>query len=244
MGILPSPKTNEKPAATAKRKSLPMDFANLKPLNPSGAMGFSKFRDNETDSPKNGNNRTVGRTTDDMDSDEEEVISERQIKEEDIDPEDSKVTLSPEDVKRQGELAEGVQKIKVGAPVERYPFLKLSDVFNSTQLKRQHSSDPLNAARKSPASNTPTAGSTPPKSTGFEQGPPPLLTSASYEPIFRPSEDAIVGSPLKRARASVSGADDDILRRSGLGSSMLSADIMGRIEQDQIKREHDEEEEL
>lgn len=118
MGILPSPKANEKPAVTAKRKSLPMDFANLKPLNPSGAMGFSKFRDNETDSPKNGNNRFTGRTTDDMDSDEDEGISDRQIKEEDIDPQDSKVTLSPEDVKRQGELAEGVQKIKVSPPVK------------------------------------------------------------------------------------------------------------------------------
>ena len=118
MGILPSPKTNEKPAATAKRKSLPLDFANLKPLNPSGAMGFSNFRDNENDSPKNGNNRFAGRTTDDIDSDEEESISERHIKEEDVDPQDSKVTLSPEDVKRQGELAEGVQKIKVSPPVE------------------------------------------------------------------------------------------------------------------------------
>ena len=59
----------------------------------------------------------------------------------------------------------------------------------------------------------------------------------------QPFGDAIIGSPLKRARASVSGVEDDGMRqRLGLG---LSADIMGRIEQDQtIKKEQDEEEEL
>lgn len=115
------------------------------------------------------------------------------------------------------------------------------------QLKRQHSSDPLHAGsgpRKSPASNTPTAGSTPPKTGGLEQAPAPLLTSASYDPMFRPSEDHFVGSPMKRARASVSGADDEILRRPGLGATAMSGDIMGRIEQDRAIKKEEEEEEL
>ena len=63
----------------------------------------------------------------------------------------------------------------------------------------------------------------------------------------QPSDEAVVGSPLKKARASVSGIDDDTLRRRiGLGESGLSVDIMGRIEQDKgIKKEkEDEEEEL
>lgn len=55
-----------------------------------------------------------------------------------------------------------------------------------------------------------------------------------------------MGSPLKKARASVSGLDDDALRqRMGLGPSALSADILGRIAQDQVvKKEEDEDEEL
>ena len=119
MGILPSQKANDKPAATAKRKSIPMDFANLKPLNPSGAMGFSKFRDNEAGSPRNGGNGPVKNKTDDMDSDEDEGIDDRRIKDEEIEPQDSSnMILSPEDIKRQGELAEGVQKIKVSPAVE------------------------------------------------------------------------------------------------------------------------------
>lgn len=62
----------------------------------------------------------------------------------------------------------------------------------------------------------------------------------------QPSDEAVVGSPLKKARASVSGVDDETLRqRIGLGESGLSVDIMGRIEQEKaIKKEKDENEEL
>lgn len=123
MGILPSPKTNDKPAATAKRKSIPMDFSNLKPLNPSGAMGFSKFRDHEVGSLRNGNNRSVKKESDDMDSDEDDGIGDRPIKDEEVEAQDSSnMILSPEDIRRQGELAEGVQKIKVSLAADRCTF--------------------------------------------------------------------------------------------------------------------------
>lgn len=114
MGILPSSKTGDKPAATAKRKSIPTDFSQLKPLNPGGAVGFSKFRDNEARSLHNGKAKSTGRDMDDMDSDEDGGFSDKHVKEEDVEPQDSsKATLSPEDIRRQGELAEGVQKIRV-----------------------------------------------------------------------------------------------------------------------------------
>lgn len=59
----------------------------------------------------------------------------------------------------------------------------------------------------------------------------------------QPSDEAIIGSPMKRARASVSGVEDEATRQ-GLGLG-LSADIMGRIEQDkEVKKEPDEDEEL
>lgn len=120
MGILPSPKTNEKPAATAKRKSIPMDFSQLKPLNPSGALGFSKFRDNEASSLRNGKNKLAGKDMDDMDSDEDEGFSDRPIKEEESEPSElTKAALSPDDIRKQGELAEGVQKIKVSTAEAR-----------------------------------------------------------------------------------------------------------------------------
>lgn len=122
MGILPAPKTNDKPAATAKRKSIPMDFSQLKPLNPSGALGFSTFRDNEASSLRNGKSKHARKDMDDMDSDEEEGFSDRPIKEEEPDPQDS--TLSPEDIKQQGELAAGVQKIKVSIDAACCPLCR------------------------------------------------------------------------------------------------------------------------
>lgn len=115
MGILSTPKSQDKPtASTAKRRSAKTDFANLKPLKPGGALGFSTFRDTETRSTlSNAEGKAIKEEFSDMDSDEEDdeaVI----VKSEDIELQDpSNGLLSPEDAKRQGELAEGVQKIRV-----------------------------------------------------------------------------------------------------------------------------------
>ena len=52
-----------------------------------------------------------------MDSDEDEALEDdKVVKDEDVDIQDiSNATLSPDDVRRQGEISEGVQKIKVSA---------------------------------------------------------------------------------------------------------------------------------
>ena len=116
MGILPSPpKAQEKtPISNGKRRSMQADFAKLKPLNPNGLTGFSKFRDpNEIDSNEDLGNKAGKKRHSIVDSDEEEadVKTEVLIKlESDV---DSNGVLSPEDAKRQGELAQGVQKIRV-----------------------------------------------------------------------------------------------------------------------------------
>lgn len=114
-----------------------------------------------------------------------------------------------------------------------------------SKLKRQHSAEDLDAGsqatRKSPASNTPTAGSTPPQPTAPT---PTVLTSASYD-VATPKalEEGIIGSPLKKQRASLSGVDDEAMRkRLGLGLSGVMGDVMARIDQDQeIKTEDDDE---
>ncbi|KAI9867350.1 MAG: hypothetical protein M1830_005821, partial [Pleopsidium flavum] len=132
MSILPSAKSLEKSIATAsKRRSVQTDFGSLAPLKPGGALGFSTFRDNYPRSPgsatpdsKAGRKGTNGAIDSDDDDDEadDEVIG----KLEDVEVKEMDTSLlSPEDAKRQGELAEGVRKIK---------------------LKRQHSAEPLNAA--------------------------------------------------------------------------------------------------
>lgn len=99
--------------------------------------------------------------------------------------------------------------------------------------------------RKSPASNTPTRGSTPPLISSNAPTPPTLFTSASQD-LKAPKllEEGIVGSPLKKQRASLSGLDDEAMRhRLGLGLSGMTNDVMGRIEQEKdIKREEPDEE--
>ena len=53
-------------------------------------------------------------------------------------------------------------------------------------------------------------------------------------------DDSIIGSPLKKARASLSGGDEGgsgPREGLGLGLSGMAGDIMGRIEQDQSQKE-------
>lgn len=117
MGILPSsPKAPDKlPASDGKRRSMQADFAKLKPLNPNGLMGFSKFRDPNERSGANGVKDKAGKKrSNDEDSDEEvETRKEVLIKTEGDDIQEGNGMLSPEDARHQGELAEGVQKIRV-----------------------------------------------------------------------------------------------------------------------------------
>lgn len=106
------------------------DFAKLKPLNPNGLMGFSQFRDpNERSETERLKNKASKKRSNDEDSDEDvEISKEVFIKTEGDDMQEANGILSPEDAKRQGELAEGVQKIRVS----RSHYLQLfSNAHNS-----------------------------------------------------------------------------------------------------------------
>jgi hypothetical protein len=105
MGILASEKTKESPVAT-RRKSMGLDLSALKPLNAqTGTKNFAGYREKEAKAKRN---------EDAMDSDDDE--DDARIKEDDVDDEvdsSKKALLSPEDARREGELEEGVRKIKV-----------------------------------------------------------------------------------------------------------------------------------
>lgn len=83
----------------------------MKPLNPGGAKGFTGFRDTDTRPPKI--QGAKNQESDEMDSDEDDDDVQPEFKQENESQELSNGMLSPEDAKRQGELAEGVKKIKV-----------------------------------------------------------------------------------------------------------------------------------
>lgn len=106
MGILKDSKAQDTPVA--KRKSLQADFANLGPLKPGGTVGFVNFRDHES-------SRKGKRGDDEMDSDDEDTDNPILGKADDEEDKDDDRFLSPDDIKRQGELAEGLRQIRVCA---------------------------------------------------------------------------------------------------------------------------------
>ena len=114
MGILAS-KQSKIVAGGTKRSSAQLDFSNLAPLKPGGTVGFTAFRDMDPSfirtKAKKRSNGDVGAMEEDSDDDDEdnEVVG----KMEDVEDKDVKTLLSPEDAKYQGELADGVGRIKV-----------------------------------------------------------------------------------------------------------------------------------
>ena len=239
MGILasPAPRTQERTAATSngQRRSMQADFAKLKPLNPNGLKGFTQMRDPSERSNGDKKDKSAKRRQTDVDSDEDLDKDDTEIKfEEGESSKDANAMLSPEDARRQDEVAEGVQRIKVGSSPPLPPTSTDQPTDPPCQLKRQHSANDLDAPspapahRKSPPSNTPTAGSTPPHTSG---SPPPLLPSLAFDTTSLQGPQSI-GSPLKKARASLSGNDDEEMRRRfGLGLSGVKGDVLGAIEQ-------------
>ncbi|PWY64643.1 hypothetical protein BO83DRAFT_138619 [Aspergillus eucalypticola CBS 122712] len=200
MGILRDPKAQETPGS-AKRRSLQPDFANLGPLKPGGTVGFVNFRDSTE--------RKKGKKSgedDEMDSEDDEDNSilgkadEEEGKEDDL-------HLSPDDIRRQGELAESIRKIK---------------------LKRQHSSASLATNTPPAESASPnTAGDTP--ATNDPSTTPPAVAAATAAETPKPAANTLnggfIGSPLKKQRASVSHSDEDAMRRrmeSGLSQEITN----------------------
>lgn len=117
MKIMKDPKAQETPGST-KRRSLQPDFANLGPLKPGGTVGFLNFRDSAENKGKKGKK---GAGDDEMDSDDEDDDSILG-KADDEEARDQDRPLSPDDLRRQGELAEGLRQIKVRdelGPVKR-----------------------------------------------------------------------------------------------------------------------------
>lgn len=116
MGIHPLSKgPSRTPEMAKKRASIQDTVAGLKPLKSGGTMGFSGFRDPGARTTSIGTAK-ANIPDDAMDSDEDEESDDRTpVKTENIETKEaSNSMLSAEDARRQDEVAEGVQKIRVG----------------------------------------------------------------------------------------------------------------------------------
>ncbi|PNS20793.1 hypothetical protein CAC42_2724 [Sphaceloma murrayae] len=186
MGML---ETTQQPetATSTKRKST--DFSKLNPLTKFGTVGFTGYR--EQGSRKKKDSGTNDDDAMDSDNDNEEVHEKRSRQDEDdLETTDKNgATLSPLDAHKQGELAEGMRKIK---------------------LKRAHSNDPVRDSRKSP--HLTTADSPP---LGTPQSGVSAVANAGSPPDISTTEplSGLSGftSPFKKHRASIEGLDGNVL---------------------------------
>ncbi|KAL4810311.1 hypothetical protein BDV18DRAFT_55938 [Aspergillus unguis] len=206
MGILKDSKSQETPGSV-KRRSQQLDFANLGPLKPGGTVGFLNFRDSTNGRKKDKKNKD----DDEMDSDEDEddrILNQADEEEEKEDDQH----LSPDDIRRQGELAEGLRQIK---------------------LKRQHSAASLAGSSRRDTASPKTTEATPTSSNISTT--PPTATSAPAATGTSETQQAMgslnsefVGSPLKKQRPSVSQADEaSVRRRMESGLSQQIGEVLG-----------------
>ncbi|KAI1434053.1 hypothetical protein GGR50DRAFT_442052 [Xylaria sp. CBS 124048] len=206
MSIIPGPGESQKTPGSKRRSTL--DFSGLGPLKPTGTVGFTAFRDQETEAAKRrkarrkSNGTTSGGMDDDSDDDDDggDLLAKM---EEDIDDKVIKNQLGPEDAKVTGELQAGIDRIR---------------------LKRQHSADPESVggldSRQSPSSNTNAGESTPPDTTQSNRLAPDNMSSL----LQAFAADSVVGSPMKKQRNNEDGAKED---RSAKFPSALG-DVLAR----------------
>ncbi|KAJ4985642.1 hypothetical protein SVAN01_08817 [Stagonosporopsis vannaccii] len=187
MGILESSDKKPVVASPATRRKSGLDLSGLKPLDAAkGTKNFGGYRDMQSPKAKQKNE-------DAMDSDADDEDDARPDEADDDKDIVDKGMLSPEDAAKQGELAEGVRKIK---------------------LKRQHSAEPL--ARGPPAgessSGSPISGTPAPGNSSAEGSSSAAATAEA---------ESSVASPFKKHRASLPGFDENV--RKSLGQALLGA---------------------
>lgn len=112
LGVIQSSKNNQTTPGSAKRRSGQIDFSNIGPLKAGGTVGFSTFRDQESEAlrRRKARKKSNGNIADDSDDDDDD--SETFVKMEN-DYKESEAKAAPEDNKFTGELADGVDRIHV-----------------------------------------------------------------------------------------------------------------------------------
>ncbi|KAH8176870.1 Beta-lactamase-type transpeptidase fold domain containing protein [Sarocladium implicatum] len=189
-GIIQSARNPQVTPASVKRRSGQLDFSKLGPLKAGGTVGFSTFRDQNTDAShrRKARKKSNGNIADDSDEDEDDDDSTALNKMEDTDDKIDTQKLAPEDARFQGELADGVNRI---------------------HLKRAHSADPDTTSTTPEAVLQPVASDSAVNTTMPSATPAGAASKSSAAEV---PPEALVGSPLKKARPSIDqGASNDKL---------------------------------
>ncbi|KAM0531605.1 hypothetical protein ACHAP9_005891 [Verticillium nonalfalfae] len=204
IGVLASSKTPQPTPGSAKRRSGQLDFSTLGPLKSTGTVGFSTFRDQKTDATRRRKARKksigqAGSALQDDSDDEDDEDSEVLGKMEDIEEKDLGSKVTPEDGQYSGELADGVNRIR---------------------LKRALSADPGSVATDNDTTN---AGG----DSAIQASIAPQAASLTSESaaILEPTlPNSVFGSPVKKQRPSIQGPGDQV-PSLGLAASLLDDSV-------------------
>lgn len=129
MGILETDEKKVTVASPATRRKSGLDFGSLKPLNAAGTKNFGGYRDMQSPKAKK-------KSEDAMDSDADDEDDQKPVEADDDKDVIDKGMLSPEDAAKQGELAEGVRKIKVSIQMSTSSTFTNTIQAEATALRR------------------------------------------------------------------------------------------------------------
>ena len=138
MGILstPSRPAPKAPLSSGKRASMQDDFSRFKPLSSNGLKNFSDMRDPGERNRRGDTKDKAGKRRQlDEDSDEDvDIVDDVLVKAEDTEDKDADRMLSPEEARKQGELADGLGRIRVGGACSLEPRQRPSLIFTSSMM--------------------------------------------------------------------------------------------------------------
>lgn len=145
----------ETPSA-AKRRSTQLDFSNLGPLKTTGTVGFTAFRDSDGDGTRQrkARKKSNGNVMQD-DSEDEDDDDDLLGKMQDVDEKDT-THLAPDDAGFSGELADGVDRMKVGLTIDICTCIKLRHLLTrphyslSAHIRSNRTLPPRRATRQAP----------------------------------------------------------------------------------------------
>ncbi|CAG9999115.1 unnamed protein product [Clonostachys byssicola] len=218
LGVMQSSKGPQTTPGSVKRRSGQLDFSNIGPLKTGGTVGFSAFRDKESEAARKRKVRKKSNGALVEDSDDDDDDDEAIIKMEDADDKIDSNHLAPEDAQSSGELADGVNRI---------------------HLKRAHSAEPdSNIPTDTPTKLSTQESTTAPGQSGSggpSDLPPPGLVGSPLKKQ-RPSIDhTSLGDRFSATQSMSSALESVISGVSGPAPSSLSTtpEVKPKVEEEE-----------
>lgn len=186
-------------------------------------MGFSAFRDKESDAARKSKSRkkSNGALVEDSDDDDDDDDREGLAKMDDADDKYDEKKLGPEDAQVPSELADGVNRIRVSNIASFRPVLRET---NKSQLKRAHSAEPDRNSTPETTQQPSWGENTSSQDAAANPTPGGLAVPGQTQKTNDTLDEGVVGSPLKKPRQNMdqSSAGDKLTATQNLTAALDS----------------------